>query len=348
MSLSNPSQLLLRNEQALISKNPLVVGCTDNEFFSHLESLIPNSVISSFQTHYAHHSAAKQRYGNIHHQFSEQYANLSNDKHDLVVIYFPKSKQEYTFLLAMLAPHMQEGATLLVVGENKGGVRSTTKLSTSIADNAMKVDSARHCSLFSMPMDKPAQPFQLEKWFSEFDITVANTTLTVASLPGVFSSGTLDKGTKLLLENLPSSLQGKVLDFGCGAGIIGAFVKLKHPETSIEMLDVSAYAIASAQKTLTLNQLEGKVFASDGLSNVNQKYQAVISNPPFHQGVKTNYETTETFLTDISQHLNKKASLTIVANSFLRYVPIIKERVGIPQTLAKADGFSIYYCTKNL
>ena len=348
MSLSNPSQLLLRNQQALISSNPLIVGCPDNEFFSSLETLIPDAVISNFQTHYAHYMAAKQRYEKVHHQFSEQYKNLTSEKHDLVVIYFPKSKQEFDFLLATLSPHMQENATVLIVGENKGGVKSSAKLTTSIAESAMKVDSARHCSLFHLTATKPAKPFSIEKWYSEFEITVANTTLKVVSLPGVFSNGSLDKGTELLLENLPNSLKGKILDFGCGAGIIGAFIKLKHPEAKIHMLDVNAYAIASAKKTLIANQLEGKVFASDGLSNVSEKYQAVISNPPFHQGVKTNYETTETFLSEISKHMDKNASLTIVANSFLRYVPIIKEKINPPQTLAKANGFSIYFCTLNL
>ncbi len=61
---------------------------------------------------------------------------------------------------------------------------------------------------------------------------MSNVTLTVASLPGVFSQKKLDVGTALLLNNLPEVMQGKVLDFGCGAGgVISCFIGKKNTLT---------------------------------------------------------------------------------------------------------------------
>lgn len=346
MSLSSPSQLLLRNEEYLQSKSLLVVGCPDNEFIAHYSKLHPEAEISNYQVHYAHHLASSQRYANVFNQYSAQYQNKTDQKHDLAIIYFPKSKPEFNFLMAMLTPTLAENATILVVGENKGGVKSAQKLAVNYIAHGQKVDSARHCTLFSFSFNNQAKPFDINSWYKEFTIKIANIELNISSLPGVFNSGSLDVGTQLLLENLPTNLTGKILDFGCGAGIIGAYIKKKHPNTDIDLLDVNAFAIASAEQTLLKNKLTGNVFASDGLSNVVNTYKTVVSNPPFHQGIKTNYHTTEAFLKDIKKYLLNQGELIIVANSFLRYTPIMKSELGEPKTLVNSKGFAIHYCQK--
>ncbi|WNC69288.1 methyltransferase [Thalassotalea nanhaiensis] len=343
MSLSNPSQLLLRNEDLLESNNPLVVGCPDNEFFTHLQNASPQASISSYNVNFAEYKSISSKHASkLNCQFSEHYQ--ATQLHDLVIIYFPKSKKEYQFLLAMLAPTLTDNAVILVVGENKGGAKSALKLSSDYTLNATKVDSARHCILFEIIFNNHAPVFNLNNWYEQFSLTVGDTTIQVASLPGVFSSGELDNGTRLLLEKLPKKISGKVLDFGCGAGIIGSFVKKSCPNADIEMLDVNALAVASTNKTLALNNLSGKVYASDGLSNVVGKYNAVLSNPPFHQGIKTNYHATEQFLKSIKKHLLKNGTLTIVANNFLKYAPIIKAEISQPELLANEKGFAIHHC----
>ncbi|TRX55881.1 methyltransferase [Thalassomonas sp. M1454] len=347
MSLSNPSQLLLRNSELLKSNHPLVVGCPDNEFLAELISINPQAQITSYQTHFGFYQNTKARYqDSVTSCFAASYENPTSNKHDLAIIYFPKSKPEYQFLLAMLAPHMAEGANILVVGENKGGVKSCEKLSTKYSSCSNKIDSARHCSLFSVEFNNQDFSFDINDFYKEFNIDVAGIKLKVASLPGVFSSGSLDNGTRILLENLPSQITGSVLDFGCGAGIIGAFINKTDPTTKVDLVDVSALAIASSIKTLELNQLKGKVFASDALSNVSAQYNSVISNPPFHQGIKTNYHATESFLKYIKQHMTKNANLTIVANNFLKYAPILKAEIAEPELLINSKGFAVHYCKK--
>ena len=49
--------------------------------------------------------------------------------------------------------------------------------------------------------------------------------LTIYSLPGVFSAAELDTGTELLLSTIDNKIKGKVLDLGCGAGVIGSMIK---------------------------------------------------------------------------------------------------------------------------
>jgi len=261
-----------------------------------------------------------------------------------VILYFPKCKAELAFTLATIAPYLAEECKVLLVGEKKGGIQSAPKLSQHFLTHCQKIDTARHCWLFAgiVQNEQLSKIFTLNDWFVKYDLTINNITLTVASLPGVFSQQKLDRGTELLLKNLPTPINGKTLDFGCGAGVISCFIGKKNPGSILYLVDVSALALTSAEKTLSLNTLQGTVYPSDSLYHLNDRYQYIVSNPPFHQGINTDYQTTESFLSGIKDHLHKNGLITIVANSFLRYQPIMQQHIGHTKTLDKAQGFSIY------
>ncbi len=228
-------------------------------------------------------------------------------------------------------------------------VQSSPKLAQKFLLNCQKVDAARHCLVYAgiVNNEKLDDPFNLDDWFKNYQISVDSTELTIASLPGVFSQKKLDVGTALLLDNLPKAMHGKVLDFGCGSGVISCFIGKKHPNTQLSLLDVSALAISSAKRTLKLNHLSGEVFASNSLSKVTEKYQHIVSNPPFHQGTKTSYQATEDFLNGIKPHISPRGNITIVANSFLQYLPIMQQKIGTTKSLVNKQGFSIYHCQTN-
>lgn len=344
MALSNISQLILRNTDLVASQNPLFINLPADELFIELVDTYPDSQMTCFSNNIiAHHTMEQltKSFNDFTCQFSSHYQN--EIKHDLVVIAFPKSKAELIFNLAMLANNIDKNTRILIVGENKGGIKTVAKFAKDYLSDCTKIDSARHCSLFSANIKTDLAPFQLADWFSEYPLTIADVELTIAALPGVFSQKGLDKGTKVLLENLPT-MQGNCLDFGCGAGVISAVIAKKYPKTSIELLDVSALAISSAQQTMAINGLDGQYLASDGLAKVTKKYQHVISNPPFHSGIKTHYSATENFLSQAKQHLVNHGELTIVANSFLRYQPILEQSFKRCTVTAKEQGFTIYHC----
>ena len=98
----------------------------------------------------------------------------------------------------------------------------------------------------------------------------------------------------------------------------------------------------SAQQSLALNNLNGRCFASDSLSNIETRYNTVISNPPFHQGIKTDYGATESFLTGINRHLTSDGQLLIVANSFLKYQPIMQQHFAVITNVSTKKGFTVY------
>lgn len=349
--MSNISQILLRNSALLSANTPLFINLMADGFIESYLSDNPSAKISCYNTNFIDYQAITNKHNTrVNSSFTSEYkSNLKQEKHDLVIINFPKSKDELAFTLAMIAPYLLNEAKVILVGEKKGGVQSSPKLTQNFLESCQKVDAARHCLLFAgiVKTVSLAKAFVLDDWFKHYQLNVNDIELTIASLPGVFSQKKLDIGTALLLESLPKNMQGKVLDFGCGAGVISCFVGKKFPDTQLSLLDVSALAISSAQKTLELNQLSGDVFASNSLSNVTEKYQHIVSNPPFHQGTKTSYQASEDFLKGIKPYINRNGNITIVANSFLQYLPIMQQHIGKTKSLLCRQGFTIYYGEAN-
>jgi 16S rRNA (guanine1207-N2)-methyltransferase len=260
------------------------------------------------------------------------------------VLFLPKSRDLANYLLNALASRLA-GGELFLVGEKRGGIEGASKQLHAFG-KPRKLDSARHCQLWQVTVENPPTAVELESLAQRYELTVGDQPLSVVSLPGVFSHGRLDRGTALLLEQLNGLPRGHVLDFGCGAGVLGASLKRRYPDSRLTLLDVDAFATASSRLTLAANGLEAEVITGDGIDAAPRYLDAILSNPPFHTGVHTNYHASETLLRKAGEHLKKGGELRLVANSFLRYQPLIEATLGNCQTIAEGQGFKIYRAIK--
>jgi len=259
---------------------------------------------------------------------------------DHAVLFLPKSRELTEYLLNALAARLH-GGTLYLVGEKRAGVERAARQLAGFG-RARKLDSARHCQLWQVMVEQaPAAP-ELDALAHHFTLELADGPLQVISLPGVFSHGRLDVGSALLLEHLDDLPSGRVLDFGCGAGILGATLKRRYPQSNLLLLDVDAFAIESSRRTLAANGLEAEVIAGDGIDAAPRHLAAIVSNPPFHQGVHTSYRASEALIERAAEHLVSGGELRLVANAFLRYPPLVEQHLGPCHTLAERDGFRIY------
>ena len=338
--LSAPSQLLMRNKDTFAQGKWLLVNPTD----SHIAEQLNNPEIKVFHQYFDIYQQSCAVGNSTQHMFTAGYS--TDDKFDGAVIYMPKSKEHAKMLIANVAACLKESGSLLLVGENKGGVKSAAKILDTISSQVNKVDSARHCALFGAQIDKPVKPFELAKWQSEIEISVGGLDYKICSLPGVFNHGAVDLGTRVLLDNLPEIKTGRLLDFGCGAGVIGCYLGLKSPESEVVMSDVSALAVHCSKESANLNHINVKVVPSNGMMDVQGKFSAVYTNPPFHTGIQTDYSVTEEFIAQLKQYLAKGGSLTLVANKFLRYSELLEQRFSAVGLIAQTTKFSLYQCTR--
>lgn len=340
-TLSNPSQVLFRNIELFSEQRVLVAGFNDDLLINELVAA-GASQVTAFGVDYHNHKYVEQHSGDkADIQFGAYFNNPQQQQWDQLVLYWPKAKQRAQYLLANLLPHLTNNAEVYLVGDNKGGVKSAAKQISDYCDKPVKIDSARHCGLYRANYIHPAPVFDKQNWLKEYQIDAIDQQLNIVSLPGVFSHGELDLGTKLLLENLGHIKMKRTLDFGCGCGVIGTYIGLKRPGIPMELVDIDALAIESAKLTLAANNVEAKVYPSDGLSDTHGKFATIVSNPPFHTGIKTDYKVPEQFIASAPSHLMDGGQLRIVANGFLRYEPFLTEHFAKMELVVKDNKFKI-------
>lgn len=154
---------------------------------------------------------------------------------------------------------------------------------------------------------------------------------------GVFSKKGLDFGTRTLLESL-ENIHGDVLDFGCGYGPIGIFVK-KIFDTNVDMIDINKRSLELAKKNSELNNVETNIYESDIYSEVNKKYDFIISNPPIRVGNEILYK----ILLGAKDYLKENGELWIVINKDQGAKTVMKnlEKIYDVELVEKNKGFYI-------
>lgn len=334
--LSAVSQMLTRNEALFAGKRLLICGALEDDYPQTLAK--QSATLEVFTTDYCYYRNQQAVLGQKLH-FGHQLGGAP--RFDALLLLMPKAKAEAQFLLAMMAPLLVAQADLFIAGETRGGINSADKLLAPYGCYPVKRDSARRCALYHSQLTQPIEPFELDAWFSHYTCQAGDTTLTVHALPGVFSADGLDLGSQMLLANVPA-LTGELLDFGCGAGVIAAILAKRNPTLKVTLADINALALASSMRTLQQNNLQGQVIASDVFSDIHGPFDHIVSNPPFHAGLKTFYAATEQFLAQAPSFLRRQGALTIVANSFLRYQPILTEHFNYSEVIASDAKFKVY------
>ncbi|EOW6847310.1 16S rRNA (guanine(1207)-N(2))-methyltransferase RsmC [Cronobacter sakazakii] len=255
---------------------------------------------------------------------------------DTLIYYWPKNKPEAQFQLMNLLSLLPVGTDVFVVGENRSGVRSAEAMLEAYCP-LNKVDSARRCGLYHGRLEKQPE-FNADGWWGEYQVY----DLTIKTLPGVFSRDGLDVGSDLLLSTLSPHTKGKVLDVGCGAGVLAAVLASHSPKVRLTLCDVSAPAVEASRATLAANGFEGEVVASNVFSEIKGRFDMIISNPPFHDGMETSFEAAQTLIRSAVRHLNIGGELRIVANAFLPYPNVLDETFGNHEVLAQTGRFKVY------
>ena len=113
------------------------------------------------------------------------------------------------------------------------------------------------------------------------------------------------------------------------------------PDLDLTLLDNSALALESARLSLLANDLDAKLLASNGLDEVEGPFDWIVSNPPFHRGVSTHYDTTRRFFEQARLVLTQKGKLLLVCKRHLPYEGWLAQYFGLVKTLECRHDFKI-------
>jgi 16S rRNA (guanine1207-N2)-methyltransferase len=242
------------------------------------------------------------------------------------IVFLPKSKALINMTLALVSGMVAEDGMIILAGTNDAGIRSAnTSYETYVGPVEQKI-VGNHSALYVGKNKRLGAGRKLTDFLSFSPLAIKDVSLKIANLPGVFSAGELDAGTKLLLETIPYD-RTRVLDIACGAGIMGAVYKKINSASDVTLSDLSLLAVEATKATLQANDLAGTVITSDVFAGIKGTFDLIVANPPFHTGISTDHSFIEKFVADARKHLNRNGEIYIVANAFLPYKEKL-ERIG--------------------
>lgn len=111
----------------------------------------------------------------------------------------------------------------------------------------------------------------------------------------VFSPGQIDKGTLFMLSHVDFNEYEKVLDLGCGYGVVGIVAAKAIGCDKVFMTDIDGEAIFLSKENAVLNGVaEVSIVRSDGFKELDQTgFDIILSNPPYHADFKVPKEFIE-------------------------------------------------------
>ena len=163
---------------------------------------------------------------------------------------------------------------------------------------------------------------------------------TFISDDGVFSKDTLDFGSRTLLETVINrDLKGNLLDLGCGLGYMGILLKKQFPDLEVTMVEINETAVQLARENSALHHQNNTCICSDGISELDMKFDNIVFNPPIRTGKDNIYR----LFRESVQHLNEGGCLYIVirrqqgAESAVRYL----SEMAKVEVIEKKNGYWI-------
>ncbi|MFF7188197.1 methyltransferase [Streptomyces sp. NPDC008222] len=270
---------------------------------------------------------------------------------DVLLVRIPKSLALLEDQLHRLAPAVHEGTVVVGTGMVKEIHTSTLKLferilgptRTSLAEQKARL-------IFCTPdpaLERGANPWPYRYRLPDGIGSLSGRTVT--NHAGVFCADRLDIGTRFFLGHLPSGrVAERIVDLGCGNGVVGLAAALDAPGSEVLFVDESYQAVASAEATYRDNA-EGKAEfrVGDGLSGLPAgSVDLVLNNPPFHTHQATTDATAWRMFAGARRALRPGGELWVIGNRHLGYHVKLRRLFGNSEVVASDAKFVVLRAVK--
>ncbi|MFF4957123.1 methyltransferase [Streptomyces sp. NPDC001222] len=270
---------------------------------------------------------------------------------DVLLVRVPKSLALLEDQLHRLAPAVHEGTVVVGTGMVKEIHTSTLTLFEQILGPTRTSLAEQKARLIFCTPD-PALERGANPWPYRYRLPDGIGSLsgrTVTNHAGVFCADRLDIGTRFFLGHLPRGRDAeRIVDLGCGNGVVGLAAALDAPGAEVLFVDESYQAVASAEATFRDNA-EGKAEfrVGDGLSGVAAgSVDLVLNNPPFHSHQATTDATAWRMFTGARRALRPGGELWVIGNRHLGYHVKLRRLFGNSEVVASDAKFVVLRAVK--
>ncbi len=258
-----------------------------------------------------------------------------------ILLRLPKSKDELTMSLAASHSVLAKGGQLFLYGANDEGIKSAPPRLAPCFDRAVTLLTKGHARLIRATRSKMDAPKpNLAAWKEQVVIETPQGTLDITSYPGVFAHTRLDTGTATLLDRLPKT-DGpmRVLDFGCGAGILSAAFLRTNPQADITLFDNDSVALEAARE----NVPKANTVLGSKLADLDDRqFDLILSNPPIHDGKEQDFSILEDLCRNAPRYLSKKGEIRMVVQRTAPAARLLGESFATVDLIGENKSFRVW------
>ncbi|MEY9933817.1 23S rRNA (guanine1835-N2)-methyltransferase [Catenulispora sp. GP43] len=268
---------------------------------------------------------------------------------DVLLVRVPKSLALLEDQLWRLRPLVGSGTTVVGTGMVTEIHTSTLAAFERILGPTRTSPAVRKARLILCEPDpdlpRPENPWPLT--YQLPDGIGAASGRPVVNYAGTFSADHLDIGTRFFLPWLPTrSDAARIVDLGCGNGVVGLAAALANPGAAVTFVDESYQALASARATFEATfapgERQAEFLAADGMAGFEPGgVDLVLNNPPFHSHQATTDATAWRMFTGARAALRRGGEMWVVGNRHLGYHVKLKRLFGNCDVMASNPKFVV-------
>jgi 23S rRNA (guanine1835-N2)-methyltransferase len=268
---------------------------------------------------------------------------------DCVLIKIPKTLAMLEYQLYALRAVLNPGARVIAAGMARHIHSSTLELFESILGPTTTTRAVKKSRVILTQLDHSLNEGQSE-YPSSYELEL-DRSYQIVNHAGLFSRDRLDAGSRLLLENMAAGEQyQRIVDLGCGNGVLGLVAAIMNPESTLLFCDESHMAIASARanfESAFTSTREAEFRVGNCLQGVaDDSRDLVLINPPFHLQHSIGDAIAWQMFKDARRVLVKGGELRIVGNRHLGYHAKIKKLFGNCATIDTNKKFVVLKAIK--
>lgn len=268
---------------------------------------------------------------------------------DIILIKIPKSQALLEHQLYALRELIGFDTRIIAAGMSRAIHSSTLKLFETILGPTTTSLAWKKSRLIYVSRDQSLN--QGQSPYPDNFIVETDREFKISNHANLFSRERLDNGSRLLIENMPvSNRYQRIVDLGCGNGILGLIADSVNPEAELLFVDESHMAVDSAR--INFEAAFGKERNADFkvtncLQGVASEFaDLILNNPPFHQQHSVGDSIAWQMFTDSRKVLKTGGELWVVGNRHLAYHAKLKKIFGNCEQVASNKKFVLLKAVK--
>jgi 16S rRNA (guanine1207-N2)-methyltransferase len=257
-------------------------------------------------------------------QFSDfDFSDLQPQSFDGLLYRVSKERATSHHIINSAFALLKPQGILLLGGEKNDGIKTYIKQAGKRFDNPVNAEKQGRAYIASIALNSSQSEPLNDKNYSQLRSVQLRDDFCLQTKPGIFGWDKIDRGSAFLIDHLEAFLSSysqaprALLDLGCGYGYL-ALCASKFGFERLVATDNNAAALIAVKENLKpLSDIKWDALATDAGDAIEEQFDTILCNPPFHAGFAVDDQLSVKFLNHSKRLLAPKGRALFVVNTFI-------------------------------